>query len=138
MPAKSLYVLSLDVGQRRIGLAFGDTLIKVPAVLPAVEANSFSREYLHRLLEDKAIGVLVVGLPRNQSGEETAQSAWVREFMDGLGDVPVPIVYQDESLTSVLAEDRLKAMGRPYGKGDIDSMAAAIILEDYLEARHAG
>ena len=47
------------------------------------------------------------------------------------------IVFQDESLTSVMAEDRLKASGKPYEKGDIDAMAATIILQDYLEIHYA-
>ena len=46
------------------------------------------------------------------------------------------IVFQDESLTSVMAEQRLKSYGRPYAKGDIDAQAATIILQDYLEQNY--
>jgi RNase H-fold protein (predicted Holliday junction resolvase) len=46
------------------------------------------------------------------------------------------IVFQDESLTSVIAENRLKTTKKPYTKGDIDAQAAAIILEDYMELHH--
>ena len=47
------------------------------------------------------------------------------------------IVYQDESLTSVMAEEKLKSSGKPYEKADIDALAAALILQDYLETHHA-
>jgi len=43
------------------------------------------------------------------------------------------VEFQDESLTSVIAEDRLRVSGKPYAKSDIDALAAAIILQDYLE-----
>lgn len=128
-------ILALDVGERRIGLAFGDTAVKLPIPLEAVETERFTAEYLRALIGEKQVDRLLVGLPRNQSGEETAQTRWVRAFVDALGRLPVPVLYQDESLTSVLAEERLKASGRAYSKGDIDSMAASLILSDYLEAR---
>jgi putative Holliday junction resolvase len=76
---------------------------------------------------------IVVGYPRNQSGEPTAQTAYVEEFAKQLHDMAPHLVFQDESLTSVLAEQRLRAQGKPYTKGDIDAQAAAIILQDYLE-----
>lgn len=79
---------------------------------------------------------LVVGYPRNQQGEATAQSAYVEAFADKLADI-AKVVFQDESLTSVLAESRLKSRGKPYVKGDIDKEAAAIILQDYLEQHYA-
>jgi RNase H-fold protein (predicted Holliday junction resolvase) len=52
-----------------------------------------------------------------------------------LRDIDATIVFQDESLTSVMAEKRLESRGGLYSKGDIDSEAAAIILQDYMEQR---
>jgi putative transcription antitermination factor YqgF len=60
----------------------------------------------------------------------------VEEFAQKLSELDAEIAFQDESLTSVLAEERLKKHGRPYSKGDIDAQAAAIILQDYLEERY--
>ena len=80
--------------------------------------------------------MLVVGYPRDQSGGETDQTAKSREFGDSLVQFGIEVVYQDESLTSVIAEDRLKKRGKPYSKADIDSEAAAIILQDYIEANY--
>ena len=49
----------------------------------------------------------------------------------------VDVVFQDESLTSVIAEERLKSFRRPYTKEDIDAEAASIILQDYIEEKYA-
>jgi putative Holliday junction resolvase len=76
---------------------------------------------------------LVIGYPRNQSGETTKQTEYVEQFAEKLRDLPVKIEFRDESLTSVLAERRLSSMKKPYVKSDIDAMAACIILEQYLE-----
>ena len=74
----------------------------------------------------------IVGYPRNQQGEATAQSEYVERFAEQLTDI-APYLFQDESLTSVIAENRLKSRGKQYVKGDIDKEAAAIILQDYME-----
>jgi putative transcription antitermination factor YqgF len=79
------------------------------------------------------IDILVVGLPRNQSGEETSQSSYTKTFAKNFEDSVAKIEFQDESLTSVQAENLLKSYKKPYSKGDIDMNAAAIILSDYLE-----
>jgi len=79
---------------------------------------------------------IVVGYPRNQQGEATAQTKYVENFVERLKDFDKEIIFQDESLTSVLAEQQLISHKRPYTKGDIDSQAAAIILQDYLELHH--
>ena len=77
----------------------------------------------------------VLGLPRSNSGNETAQTAYVREFANTLSQaIPgAKIRFQDESLTSVEAEKRLKSRKKAYAKEEIDSEAAAIILQDCIE-----
>lgn len=125
--------LALDVGERRIGAAKGDDAIRIPIPLPAIEVDGSELNAIKKLMVDESIDALVVGYPRNQSGEPTAQTAYVEAFSERLKAVTSNILFQDESLTSVLAEERLKASKKPYTKGDIDSQAAAIILYDYLE-----
>ena len=78
----------------------------------------------------------MVGYPRNQSGDPTAQTAVAEALADQLQGMAA-VVFQDESLTSVMAEDRLKTAGKPYEKADIDAHAAVIILQDYLETHYA-
>jgi putative Holliday junction resolvase len=128
--------LSLDVGEKRIGVAVGDTMVKIAVPLDTVEVDGSEIEKIARHIVRENPSVVVIGYPRNQSGEATAQTAFVEAFAQRLKDIAPEIVFQDESLTSVLAENRLKSYGKPYVKADIDAQAAALILQDYLE-QHA-
>lgn len=101
-----------------------------------LEVDGSEVREIAELVVREEIDTIVVGFPRNQQGEATAQSASVQAFADRLGDMAT-IVFQDESLTSVMAENRLKSRHKQYQKGDIDKEAAAIILQDYLEEKHA-
>lgn len=129
-------LLSLDVGTKRIGVAVADTIVPIALPFSTIEVDGTEVDRIIELIKERNIKTLVVGYPRNQSGEATAQTGFAEAFADKLKDAAT-IVFQDESLTSVIAEDRLKADGKPYGKGDIDAMAAAIILQDYLEVHYA-
>jgi putative Holliday junction resolvase len=130
----SKQVLALDIGERRIGVAKGDTGIRIAIPLLTLVVDGTEIERIKRLVVDEKIDVLVVGYPRNQSGEATAQTQYVETIARQLEGVASRLVFQDESLTSVVAEQRLKASGRPYEKGDIDAEAASLILQDYLES----
>ena len=85
---------------------------------------------------DHDISILVIGYPRNQSGEATKQTESVEQFAEELAEIEIDadLVFQDESLSSVEAERRL---GRVKDKGEIDAEAASIILQDYLEQNYA-
>lgn len=125
--------LSLDVGERRIGVAVGDDGVRIAVPFETIEVDGNEIKRIAQLVITENIDVVVIGYPRNQSGEPTAQTAFVESFAGQLADIAPEIVYQDESLTSVLAEQRLKSYGKPFSKGDIDAQAAALILQDYLE-----
>jgi putative Holliday junction resolvase len=125
--------LSLDVGEKRIGVASGDSTVRIAVPIDTVEVDGTEIEKIARHIINENPSVVVIGYPRNQSGEATAQSAFVEAFSEKLKDVAPKIVFQDESLTSVLAEERLKSYKKPYKKADIDAQAAALILQDYLE-----
>jgi putative Holliday junction resolvase len=127
--------LALDVGERRIGLAYGDTDVKITTPQGALVNDENVLAELANIIERLRIDQLVIGLPRNSRGEETKQSAYVREFSAGLASLGRPIVFQDESLTSVLAEENLARRGEsPRHKSAVDAEAATIILSDFLEA----
>ncbi len=133
---KSLKLMALDVGTKRIGIALADSFIKIAIPFTTVEVNNDIDSAIKQIIEiisKEEIDILVVGLPRNQSGEETSQTAYTKEFVKKIEYSVDKICFQDESLTSIQAEDRLKSYGRPYSKGDIDMNAASIILQDYLE-----
>ena len=128
--------LAVDYGASRIGLALGDSQVKIGVPLEALTNNEAAIEQIVKLANLENVRQIVVGYPRNQAGEATQQTAVVTEFADKLKVKFADVVFQDESLTSVLAEDRLKSYGKKYTKGDIDSMAAVIILEDFLEENY--
>lgn len=128
-------LLCLDVGEKRIGVAVADTGVKIAIPLTTIEVDGTEIEQILRLYGQERAKVLVVGYPRNQQGETTAQTVYVEDFTKNLQEF-TNIEFQDESLTSVQAEERLKSRGQKYSKGDIDAEAAAIILQDYMEERY--
>ncbi len=126
-------ILALDVGEKRIGVARGDTSVRLASPLTTVLVDGSEYAAILKLCQQEQANLLVVGYPRNQSGEATQQTAYVEKVAAVLAETGVSIVFQDESLTSVLAEEQLKRGKRPYQKADIDALAATIILQDYLE-----
>ncbi len=132
MKAKNL--LGLDIGTRRIGVAVANSSIKIAIPLTTIEVNDGDEILqINKIIVNEKIDTIVAGLPRNMSGEETAQSVYTKEFLENFKLSVNEIKFQDESLTSVQAENILKSYKKPYTKGDIDMQAAAIILQDYLE-----
>lgn len=134
--SRSETLICLDVGERRIGVAMANASVMIAVPYDTIEVNGEEVKRIAELIVREDAKKLVVGYPRNQSGDATAQSQFVENFAAHFTDM-AEVVYQDESLTSVTAEHRLKTRKRPYQKGDIDKEAAAIILQDYLEERYA-
>lgn len=128
--------LGLDVGAKRIGVAIVSDGVAIARRLPTLHHDTQIFDELTRLAESNDIAQVVVGLPRNLSGEDTAQTAEVRLFAKRVSqELDVPVIFQDEALTSHAAETQLKSEGREFEKGDIDALAAQAILTDYLEAQ---
>lgn len=125
--------LALDYGDSRIGVAIGDSQVKIAVPQEAIPVDGEEMRHILGLIKSDDVKKVVIGYPRNQSGQTTKQTTTIEAFASQLKKNFPEVVFQDESLTSVLAEERLKSYGRAYSRGDIDSMAAAIILEDYLE-----
>ena len=130
-------MLALDVGRKRIGLAVSDELGITAQGLETL-ARTRIREDLNRLkqiAEQWNAGLLLVGKPLHMSGEESAQSAYTREFAERLGvHLALPVVYWDERLTSVEAGRVLREAGATLEqrKKAIDRMSAVLLLESYL------
>ncbi len=129
-------LVGLDVGEKRIGVSVADTGVRIAVPFVTVEVDGNEIEAIAEIVLKERAEVIVVGYPRNQQGEATAQTDFVEKFTERLEYLEKKIVFQDESLTSVIAEERLKAHNRPYSKGDIDAQAAAIILQDYVELNY--
>jgi putative holliday junction resolvase len=131
-----LNVLAIDYGAKRIGLALGSEAAKLATPLDTIEASEGLTDQLGDIVTANDVGRIVIGLPRNLEGEDTAQTAAAREFAALLeSSLGLPVTLQDEALTSQEAADRLKS--RYPGKiepGLIDREAAAIILQDYFNS----
>ena len=128
-------IIGLDVGEKRIGVSRVDseTRIAIPIGFIVVDGSEWNE--ISRIANMNSTKFFVLGLPRSNEGNETAQSLYVRNFAKTLiKKIPeAKIRFQDESLTSVEAEERLKARKKRYEKGEIDAEAATIILQDFIE-----
>jgi putative Holliday junction resolvase len=136
-------VLGVDVGRRRVGLAISDpsatlarplTTLTVASAADAVDL--VAAEAVRLQAEDDGLAAIVVGVPAKLDGSPTGESAAVAQFMTALrARVAVPIVGGDERLTSREAESRLALEERDWRvrKKKLDAVAAAIILQDYLD-----
>lgn len=135
-------LIGLDVGEVRIGVAVSDptgTLASAREVL-ARRPEALALKAIARLVEEEEAEAIIMGLPRSLSGELHSQAALVQEFADRLRqEVQVPIQFWDERLSTVAAEREMRAAGtkRERRKAMIDAVAAAIILQSYLDARRA-
>lgn len=134
--AENKTVVALDVGEKRIGVAVGDTKLGIAVPFLTLDVDGSELERVTEIAVGQNASLVVVGYPRNQAGEATAQTVVSERFAERLAGIVPEVVFQDESLTSVLAEERLKAAGRPYQRSDIDAEAARIILQDYLDGAH--
>lgn len=131
MSSKTL--VCLDVGEKRTGVAVADLGVRIAVPFTTIEVDGTEVEAIAEIVIKEQADTIVVGYPRNQKGEPTAQTDFVENFVERLKYLDKEIVFQDESLTSVLAEQQLISHKRPYTKADIDAQAAALILQDYLE-----
>jgi putative Holliday junction resolvase len=127
-------VLGLDVGMVRTGIARASTVARLAEPLMGVDTAKLI-ECLDKLIKLDSVETIVVGLPRNLKGDDTAQTAWVRDWVVKNKDKLGPTFYwQDEALTTKAAELRQHSSKNPL---DIDALAAAIILQDFLDTPEA-
>ena len=129
--------LGIDFGTKRVGLALSDRSNMIAS--PYKTLNYVSEKDLITQLETivtkNDIEILVLGLPINMKGEDTAQTIKVRDFKEILSALRIPIVYEDERLSSVSAINSLMLQNVKTGhnKPEIDKTAAEIILQQYLD-----
>lgn len=136
----SKIVLALDVGERRIGVALASSIACLASPHSFIDRQQTPdvAAKVKEIIGQQDVEAVVVGLPRGMDGQDTLQAEITRQFAAELEQsLQLPIVMQDETGTSLLAEERLRQRGKPYGKGDIDAEAAALILHDYLSQREA-
>ena len=137
MQSKIKTALCFDYGTKSIGLAVGQTVTKQASPLAAVKAKDGTPEWraIEMLIQEWQPDLLVVGLPLNMDGSDQPFTARTRKFANRLhGRFGLPIVLQDERLTTASAREDLFAAGgyRNLEKGKVDSEAAKQILEMWL------
>jgi putative Holliday junction resolvase len=133
MQINSGNILALDVGTVRIGLAIASAETRLPRPLVTLSNTENFTEELLAVINNEKVSCLVIGLPRGLDGQETLQTAFVRQFADELDKlVTLPVYFQDEALSSARAKQELEARNKPYVKADVDALAAMFILDDYL------
>lgn len=139
-------LLGVDVGQRRIGLAISDasgTLAR-PLTTLTVSGNDgverVATEVARLAREEDGLATIVVGLPARLDGSPTTESSRVGAFIRDLqARTSIPVVGEDERLTSREAESRLAVREKDWKKRKerLDAAAAAIILQDYLDRKRS-
>lgn len=131
-------ILALDHGTKRIGVALSDELGWTAQPLETYERRTLERDITHiqDLVRTHDVAQVLLGLPLRLSGEEGPAVQAVHQFLERLADaLPVPVVTWDERMTTKAAEELLIAadMSRKKRKGVVDRVAAAILLQSYLE-----
>lgn len=130
-------ILAVDYGRKRVGIAVSDPLKIIAnglATVKACEAVGFIASYVGR--ED--VERIVIGLPRQASGEESESMKYIRPFVENLKKkISLPIEFEDERFTSVLAHQAMRMGGLRrkdrQNKALVDEMSATIILQSYME-----
>jgi putative pre-16S rRNA nuclease len=155
-------ILSIDLGEKRVGLAISDETQTIAQGLATInfESESDLIERLKQIIQERTVSEIVIGYPLSLSSQETARSIWVKAFLEKLQkQMTIPIHLFDERLTSLMAERFLEEANQPrmgtsrhhrpsHGasmaakihkqnkvKQVIDKLAATIILEDYLSSK---
>lgn len=129
-------ILGIDVGEKRIGLAISDDMQMIARELEVVPIENFQVRF-SQILAENEIGKIVIGRPRNLAGDLGPQAKRVEEFAKAnIEPSGKEIVWEDETLTSVKAEEELKSRGVTSRdiKSNIDAVAAKIILQSYLRS----
>jgi len=131
--------LGLDIGDRWIGVAMSDPqgILASPLTIINRTDEQSAVNAIITIIEQNQVGVVVAGLPISMNGSIGSQAEKVQDFIRELSQhTEVPIEFRDERLTTVSARKLMK-MTRKGGKVRDDAMAAALILQAYLDEKIA-
>jgi len=140
--SNNIRAIGIDYGLKNIGFAYGQTLTQTAQALPALKAKDGIPQWdqVQQILEQWQPDKVIIGLPLNMDGSESELCQRVRKFGNRLhGRFGANIDFMDERLSSFAVKEEEKARGHKgdYGKNPIDSLAAQLILEDWLRNYHA-
>ena len=131
-------IMALDYGEQRIGIAMTDLLKMLANPYDIYHRKHTDEDFVYflNLIKNEQVDTIVVGLPLNMQGEEQEIASKVREFAEELkARSGCELVYMDERMTSVVAENILKQTEKDWKKrkAQLDKYAAMVILQDYLD-----
>lgn len=128
-------ILAIDAGDKKIGLAIGDTATRMAFARPALLVDSWADVWrpLTALLRDENIEQVIIGWPLNADASRGAQSGRIQEFIEQLKKhSTVPVIKRDERHTSAAVQREQQTVGRRLKRGQEDSLAAQLLLETYF------
>ena len=137
---KGKRLLGLDLGTKTIGLAISDSLFRVATPLETIRRMKFTRdaEALLRIVADRDVGGLILGLPRNMDGSEGPRAQSTRQFAANLlGKIDIPVAFWDERLSTMAVERMLvdeADLSRKRRREVVDKLAAVYILQGALDS----
>jgi putative Holliday junction resolvase len=136
-------ILALDVGDRRVGVAVSDETGLVATPLTTIQRKSKADDFARvaSLVREQRVSKLVVGHPLNDDGSAGPQARRIERYAAALeealraADLNLPLVLWDERLSTQRAQEAMISAGRNAKdrRSRIDAVAAAVILQDYLE-----
>jgi putative Holliday junction resolvase len=132
-------VMSLDLGGKRIGMAVSDPTRTIATAYGVIIRGSRQEDFTRyrEIIAEQEITLLVVGLPTRSDGGESDTAVWMRDYMAEFSQtIKIPVKFWDESYSTVKAEESLQLRGKrgKKAKERIDAVAAAFILQDFLDA----
>jgi putative holliday junction resolvase len=133
-------ILALDLGEKRIGVALSDETRLVARSFTVIARTSRLADFekIGRIVDEQAVTLIVVGLPLHLDGREGQKAAWARDYAAALaGHLRIPVELWDEALTTVAAQESMRQRGQSRKKQRewVDAVAAAFILQNYLDAQ---
>ncbi len=131
-------IMALDLGEKRIGVAVSDETRLIAKSYGVLKRKSRREDFARyqNIIKEQKITLLVIGLPITLGGTDSEKTAWVRDYAADLKQhLAIPLVFHDESLTTIEAENSLRERGirGKKAKERVDAVAAAFILQNYLD-----
>ena len=131
-------VMALDLGEKRIGVAVSDETRLIARSYGVIKRSSRAADYAkyQNIIAQENITLLVVGLPVMLDGKEGSKAKWTRDYAGELAEqIDIPLVFFDEALSTVEAEASMRARNirGKKARAQVDAVAAAFILQNYLD-----
>ena len=140
-PEQQKRIMGLDFGTTRIGISLSDPLQIIAKPFTTIASGRGTIGQILEIIGDENVGLIVVGMPLNLKGEKGKKAQEVDAFIEKIRNAThVEVVHWDERFTTLIARQTLLTMGtkreeRRTKKGRVDSMAAAILLQGFLDSR---